>query len=248
MRLTYGPGTALITGGSGGIGSAVALALAEAGVPVALTYRRGREAADAVVAGMPDGASARTFSWEGPCAADAKTLLDDVVQAMGPIGFLVAASGIAQEKAFHALQEDEWRALIDTNLAAVVAVTRAAITPMLKAGAGRILLVGSVSGSRGIKGHTVYAATKAALAGLVRPLAQEAAPFGVTVNCLAPGFIDTPMLGDIPDRVRESWIRRIPMGRLGRPADVAQAAAFLLSEQAAYLTGQTWTIDGGLSL
>jgi 3-oxoacyl-[acyl-carrier protein] reductase len=148
----------------------------------------------------------------------------------------------------HNLDEATWRALIDVNLTSTVALVRAAVPAMQRAGAGRVVILGSVSGSRGIAGHTVYAATKAAIEGLVRSLAREAGPFGVTVNCVAPGWIESPMLDGVDDKARREWLRRIPLGRFGQPEDVAAVVAFLLSSAAGYVTGQTWTIDGGLSL
>jgi 3-oxoacyl-[acyl-carrier protein] reductase len=118
---------------------------------------------------------------------------------------------------------------------------------MMKAGFGRVVLLGSVSGSHGIPGHTVYAATKAGLEGFCRALAAEVGSFGVTVNCVAPGFIETPMIAGMPERARKGWLARIPVGRLGSPEDVAPLVEYLLSAEASYVTGQTIAIDGGLS-
>lgn len=247
MRLTYAAGTALVTGGSGGIGAAVVSVLAEAGIPVGLTYRSRGASAEAVVRNNEGKAPVRAYAWGGASAEEASGLAARVTTEVGPIRYLICCSGIAQNAAFHALSEPEWLDLIQTNLTGTIALARAAVTPMMKAGFGRIVFTGSVSGLRGIKGHSVYAATKAGLHGLARALAQECSGFGVTINCVAPGFIDTPMLEDVPDRAKDDLARRIPIGRLGSAAEVAHLIAFLASEQAAYITGQTLAVDGGLS-
>ena len=248
MKLTYGEGVALVTGGSGGIGSAIVASLVEEGVPVALTYNRSREAAERLVERLGGSNEVRAYRWSSSDAQQASELARQVEAELGPIRFLVVASGVSQMSAFHTMSEDEWRGIIDTNFTAVVSLTRAVITPMMKSGAGRIVLLGSVAGSRGIQGLTVYSATKAALDGLTRSLAREAASFGVTVNCVAPGFIETPMIADMHERIKRAWIRRTPMGRLGSPEDVTPIVGFMLSEQSGYVTGQSWAVDGGLSL
>ena len=238
MTLTFAKGGALVTGGSGGIGASVVRMLVADGVAVGTTYNRRKQ-------GVPAGVPA--FRWSSPDAAAAAGLVAEVEREIGPIRYLVACAGIAQERAFYRLEESEWLEILATNLTANVALARAVVTPMMKAGFGRIVLLSSVSGLRGIPGHTVYAATKAGLDAFARSLAIECAPFGVTVNTVAPGFIETPMLDPLSDQKKRSLVAGIPAGRFGTPDDVSRVVSFLLSEQAAYVTGQTMAVDGGRS-
>lgn len=247
MKPGYPAGAALVTGGSGGIGSAVVSSLAGLGIAVGFTYRARKEAAEALVLRLAGGAPVAAHRWSGADAREAADLLGRVTGELGPVRYLVSCHGLAQESAFHALSEKEWLEILETNLTSNLALARAAVTPMMKAGFGRIVLVTSVSGQRGIPGHTVYAASKAGLGGFARSLAHECAAFGVTVNAVAPGYIDTPMLDGIPEKTRKALLDRIPARRLGSPEDVAHVVRFLLSEQAGYVTGQTWAVDGGLS-
>jgi NAD(P)-dependent dehydrogenase (short-subunit alcohol dehydrogenase family) len=247
VRLTYAAGAALVAGGSGGIGAAVVAALSEAGVPAGFTYRSGGDRARAVAATNEGKAPVKAYPWGGPTAEEAAGLAARVAAEVGPIRYLICCSGSAQTSAFHALSEPEWLDLIQTNLTGTIALARAVVTPMLKAGLGRIVFTGSVSGLHGISGHSIYSATKGALHAMTRSLARECSGFGVTVNCVAPGLIETPMLDGMPDRAREDLLKRIPVGRLGTPREVAHLIAFLASEQAAYITGQTLAVDGGLS-
>jgi len=248
MMLNYAAGSALVSGGSGAIGAAVVASLHDAGIPVGFTYNSRPEAAEELVQACASGAAVRAYALSGSTAEEAATLLQQLKADLGELRYLVHCAGIGQESAFFGMGEEEWLRILDVNLTTAVSLARAAVTPFLKAGAGRILFLSSVSGLRGIKGHTVYAASKAGLDGLTRSLAQECASFGVTVNSIAPGYIDTPMVTGLQAAQKKRLLQRIPAGRFGTPEEVAHLVAYLCSEQAAYVTGQTWVIDGGISL
>jgi 3-oxoacyl-[acyl-carrier protein] reductase len=239
----------LVTGGSRGIGRATVLALARSGAHVAFTYNSNQAAAEEVLA-----MAART---EGNVIAiqahvqdyeQAKWVVEDVQKKIGDLDGLVLNAGIARDGLLAMMSEETWDDVVATNLKGVFNYTRATVYSMIRQRAGRIVCVSSISGGRiGVIGQTNYGATKAAQIGFVKSLAKEVASYGITVNAVAPGFIETDIWQSIPEAKRSALLKGIPQGRLGQPEEVAAAIRFLLSEDASYITGSVLEIDGGLS-
>lgn len=240
---------ALVTGASRGIGRAVALRLASDGASVALNYNSGREEAEAVAAEIDAaGGSAVTLQGNVADAAQAEALVDAAAEALGGLDILVNNAGITRDNLLMRLSEDDWDAVIDTNLKGAFLCTKAAIRPMLRQRSGRIVNMSSVVAITGNPGQANYTAAKAGLIGFTRTVAREVASRGITVNAVAPGFIATQMVDSIPEELQAQIRERIPLGAFGRPEDVAGCVAFLVSADAAYITGQVLSIDGGLGL
>jgi 3-oxoacyl-[acyl-carrier protein] reductase len=238
---------ALITGASRGIGAAIAEALAQAGHPVILNYRANHAAAETVKAKI-EAAGGQVelacFDVGDPQAAEPameKLLADDETR---PIGVLVNNAGLVKDNSFPVMERRDWEVVTRTTLDGFYNVTRPLVMPMVRRRWGRIVNISSVSGVAGNRGQVNYSAAKAGLIGATRALAQEVARRNITVNCVAPGLIETDMIKDAPV---EEIIKAIPMRRLGRPAEVAALVAFLVSDQAAYITGQVIGINGGLA-
>jgi 3-oxoacyl-[acyl-carrier protein] reductase len=234
---------ALVTGASGGIGTAIAQALHRAGAAVALSGTREtalrqladrlEERAHVVVADLAGG-------------GDAGAVVKETEAALGPIDVLVNNAGITRDGLALRMKDDDWQAVLDVNLTAAFRLTRAALRGMMRRRSGRIINISSVSGLLGNPGQANYAASKAGLIGMSKALALEVATRGITVNCLAPGFIETAMTDALPEAVRDDALARVPMGRFGSPEDIGTAAVYLASDEAGYVTGQTLTIAGGL--
>ena len=234
---------ALVTGASGGIGTAIAEALHRAGAAVALSGTREtalrqlgdrlEERAHVVVANLAGG-------------GDAGALVKETEAALGPIDVLVNNAGITRDGLALRMKDDDWQAVLDVNLTAAFRLTRAVLRGMMRRRSGRIINISSVSGLLGNPGQANYAASKAGLIGMSKALALEVATRGITVNCLAPGFIETAMTDALPEAVRDDALARVPMGRFGSPEDIGTAAVYLASDEAGYVTGQTLTIAGGL--
>jgi len=237
---------ALVTGGSRGIGAATARALAAAGHPVAIGYRSATDEAQAVVAGI-EAAGGRAIAIQGDvCVPGAEaTILDAAAEALGDkVLVLVNNAGIRVDGLTAQLDDEGWNSTIETNLNAAFRLTRRALGPMLRARYGRVVNVSSIAGLRANAGQPAYAAAKAGLMAFTSTAAVEVARRGVTVNAVAPGFIATDMTSDLPT---DEIAKQIPARRLGTPEEIAAAIAFLVSDEAAYITGTTLVIDGGLS-
>ncbi len=237
--------TALVTGASGGIGSAVARALAAQGAKVALSGTR-EDALAAVAADIP-GAVILPCNLSDAAAVDG--LIPRAVEALGgQIDILVNNAGVTRDNLVMRMKDEEWDTVIRVNLEAAFRLIRAAAKPMMKARFGRIISVTSVVGTTGNPGQANYAASKGALVAMTKSVAQELASRGVTANCVAPGFIATAMTEGLPDAQKEALNARIPAGAMGTGDDIAAAVAFLASREAGYVTGQTLHVNGGMAM
>jgi len=238
---------ALVTGSSRGLGRATALELAARGHVVGVHYVRGEEPALETVARIEAaGGRAAAFGADVAQPADCTRLLAEATERLGRIDVLVNNAGITRDTLAMRMKDDDWQAVLDTNLSGSFRLARGVLRGMLKARWGRIVNVASVVALMGNAGQANYVASKAGLIGLTKSLAREVSGRGVTVNAVAPGFIASDMTAELSEDLRERYLGQIPAGRFGQPEDVAKAVAFLASDDAAYVTGQTLTVDGGL--
>jgi 3-oxoacyl-[acyl-carrier protein] reductase len=237
--------TALVTGGSGGIGGAIARALHRQGATVALTGTRGA-VLEELAAELGERAHAITADLADPEAAD--LLVREAEAAMGRLDILVNNAGLTRDNLALRLREEDWQAVIDVNLTAAFRLTRAALRGMVRRRHGRVICITSVVGVTGNAGQANYAASKAGLIGMAKSLAAETASRGITVNCIAPGMIVTAMTDKLSDEQRSRIAAAIPMGRFGASEDIAAAAVYLASAEAAYVTGQTFHVNGGMAM
>ncbi len=237
-------GVALVTGASRGIGRAIALALAAQGWRVVGTATAESGAAGITEALGPQGGRGIVLNVTDGAAAQAA--VDDIVAKDGGLHVLVNNAGITRDGLSMRMKDDDWDAVIDTNLKAVFRLSRAAIKPMMKQRSGRIINITSVVGASGNPGQANYAAAKAGVAGLTRSLARELGSRGITVNCVAPGFIATDMTEVLPEAQKAALLGQIPLGRLGAPEEIAATVAFLASPGAAYITGSELHVNGGM--
>ncbi|KVE94469.1 3-oxoacyl-ACP reductase FabG [Burkholderia vietnamiensis] len=246
MEKTLDKQVAIVTGASRGIGRAIALELARLGATVIGTATSESGAA-AISAGFAEaGVTGRGAVLNVNDAAAAEALIDATVKEFGALNVLVNNAGITQDQLAMRMKDEDWDAVIDTNMKSVFRLSRAVLRPMMKARGGRIINITSVVGSAGNPGQANYAAAKAGVAGMTRALAREIGSRGITVNCVAPGFIDTDMTKTLPEEQQAALKTQIPLGRLGSPEDIAHAVAFLASPQAGYITGTTLHVNGGM--
>ncbi|MBI1273477.1 MAG: acetoacetyl-CoA reductase [Alphaproteobacteria bacterium] len=234
--------TAIVTGGTRGIGEAIAVALKAAGCNVAATYHGNDEAAKA----MSDKTGIATCKFDvadfAACAEGVRKIEAD----LGPVDILVNNAGITRDSFLHKMEPEQWHAVLETNLTSLFNMSRNVIEGMRARKWGRIINISSINGQSGQIGQTNYSAAKAGVIGFTKALALEGAPKGITVNAIAPGYVDTDMVRAVPFNVLEAIVARIPVKRLGNTDEIAKAVLFLVSEEAAFMTGSTLTINGGM--
>ena len=238
---------ALVTGASRGIGAAIALELAKQGLKVigtATTDEGAARISDALAAYL----GCRGANLNVNDAAAGEALIDEIVKSQGGLHVLVNNAGITRDTLAMRMKDDDWDAVLDTNLKAVFRMSRAVMRPMMKQRYGRIISITSVVGAAGNPGQANYAAAKAGVAGMTRALARELGSRNITVNCVAPGFIATDMTAALPEAQHQALMAQIPLGKLGLPEDIAHAVSYLASPLAAYVTGQELHVNGGMHM
>jgi 3-oxoacyl-[acyl-carrier protein] reductase len=236
---------ALVTGASGGIGGAIARALHAQGATVALSGTR-EEALNAVAAELDGRAYVCPADLSDPAGPDG--LAADAASAMGSVDILINNAGLTRDTLAMRMKDEDWQTVIDVNLTSAFKLSRACLKGMMKARWGRIVGITSIVGVTGNPGQTNYAASKAGLIGMTKSLAQEVASRGITANCIAPGFIVSAMTDALDEKQHDALIGRIPTGRMGEAAEIATAAVYLASDEAAYVTGQTLHVNGGMAM
>jgi 3-oxoacyl-[acyl-carrier protein] reductase len=238
---------ALVTGASRGIGRAIATRLAEQGALVVCAARgeNAKGTADAIVGA---GGRAEAITLDVTDDAGLAKVPGEIVEKHGRLDIVVSNAGITRDQLLMRMKRDDWDAVIATNLTATFALAQAAVRPMLKQKGGRIIAIGSVVGEIGNAGQTNYAASKAGLIGFAKALAREVASRGITVNVITPGMIDTDMTRAIAGKAQVDWAAQIPLGRLGTGDDIAAAACYLASDEAAYITGHVLAVNGGMNM
>ncbi|MBL4751590.1 MAG: 3-oxoacyl-[acyl-carrier-protein] reductase [Amylibacter sp.] len=236
---------ALVTGASGGIGGAIARGLHAMGASVALSGTR-VDPLNALAADLGERAFVTPCNLSDIDAV--KALAGQASDAMGGLDILVNNAGITRDNLFMRMSDDEWQQVIDVNLSSTMRLMKSVMRPMMKQRWGRIINITSIVGVTGNAGQVNYAASKAGIIGMTKSYAQEIATRGITANCVAPGFIETAMTAELPDAVKEKMVGNIPAGRMGTPEEIASAVAYLASDEASYVTGQTLHVNGGMAM
>jgi acetoacetyl-CoA reductase len=240
---------ALVTGGTRGIGAAITTALVESGASVAAGYSRGRESAEKFVQQLGEKGS-RVSIHQGRVddADDCNRVAREVMDRFGRVDYLVNNAGITVDKTVRKMSVEDWHQVLNVNLSGAFQMTKAVLEHMIERGSGRIVNISSVIGETGNIGQANYAASKAGLFGFTKSLALEMAQRGITVNCVAPGFIGTEMVAAIPEAALAKVVEKIPQRRLGKPEEVARVVRFLLEDDSSYITGAVYSINGGLDM
>ena len=240
---------AIVTGGSRGIGRAIALELAKRGAAVVVNYHKSPEAANEVVKQIVDaGGKAAAFQADVSESKQADALVKFAVETFGDLSILVNNAGITRDMVIMMMSEADWDAVIDTNLKSTFNCSKAAVKHMMRKRYGRIVNIASIAGQMGNPGQTNYSASKGGQIAFTKSLAREVAARNITVNALAPGFVDTEILNAMPAGTLEAALKLVPLARTAKPEEIAYAVAFLASDQAAYITGQVLGVDGGMAM
>lgn len=238
---------ALVTGGASGIGRTISLALAKCGATVIVNYNQSKEKAESLIEEINSmGQKAMAYQANIANYEEAKRLIDEIMNQFGQLNIVVNNAGITDDALILRMTEEQFDRVLDINLKGVWNISKHAAKSLLKSGYGRLINISSVSGVLGNAGQSNYSAAKAGIIGMTKALAREFASRNVTVNAVAPGFIETDMTKKLSDDVIKAWADHIPLKRFGQPQDVANAVCFLASEEASYITGHTLEVDGGL--
>src|SRR3954464_10448581 len=240
---------AIVTGGARGIGAAITTTLARSGVHVAAGYSANSKAAEELAGKLgAEGASISVHQGNVGAPADCERVVNEVLEQKGKVDYLINNAGVTVDKTMRRMSVDDWHAVLRINLSGAFYMTKAVLDHMLERGSGRIVNISSVIGQTGNIGQVNYAASKSGLFGMTQSLAREVARKGITVNCVAPGYIETEMVAAVPEKVLEKIVSGIPVGRLGQASEIARAVQFLVDDDAGYITGSVVSVNGGMDM